>query len=270
MRKPRRLPLEQLAPYEWVMPIRIPRWSRIEDSPLQLSQNPDSSVPTDHPASAKQRWDEAGPTTAVTRLPESMVYPLIDWSQLFGNEQPVEIEVGSGKGQFLVSSAQLRPDVNFFGIEVVRKYQLYTATRCAIRQLRNVRTTCADARWVLHYFIPAASVQAVHVYFPDPWWKARHKKRRLFTPGFVQDVARVLQPGGRLHIATDVEEYFDSMCTMISDSGVFEQLQRGPDESTPPELQTNFEKKARARGSRIWRAIYVKTRQESDVSVRST
>lgn len=229
MRKPRRLPLEQLAAYEWHMPVRVPRWGRLEDTP------------------ATDGLREGGQT---------LHPPPIDWAMLFGNDRPVEIEVGMGKGQFLLASALARPETNFFGIEVVRKYQLYATTRFAIRQLPNVRTVCGDARWVLHYFVPPRSVQAVHVYFPDPWWKARHKKRRLFTTEFVQDVARVLVAGGRLLIKTDVQEYFETMCSVIAATGAFQELCRGEDTATPAEFQTNFEKKARLRGDTIWRAEY--------------
>src|SRR5260370_1135108 len=91
----------------------------------------------------------------------------IDWRQVFGNEHPVEIEVGSGKGAFLVAIAPAHPEVNFFGIEIVRKYQLYCATRLAIRVLPNVRMACCDARPFLRDRVPAKSVHAIHVYFPD-------------------------------------------------------------------------------------------------------
>src|SRR5437868_6164023 len=98
----------------------------------------------------------------------------LSWQQTFGNDHPVEIEVGFGKGLFLLTEAQKRPDVNFFGIEIERKYQLYAATRMVKRGLANVRLACGDARRFLHDFVPHRSVQAVHVYFPDPWWKKRH------------------------------------------------------------------------------------------------
>ena len=94
----------------------------------------------------------------------------IDWPALFGNNHPVELEVGFGKGLFLLTAALANPDVNFVGVEVVRKYQLFTATRLAKRQVPNVRLACADARLFLRDCVAAASVQAVHVYFPDPWW----------------------------------------------------------------------------------------------------
>jgi len=129
-----------------------------------------------------------------------------------------------GKGLFLLTEAQARPGVNFFGIEVVRKYQLYAATRYAIRKLPNVKTACADAKLLLREFVPAGSVAAVHVLFPDPWWKKRHKKRRVFTPEFAADAARVLAPGGRLHVASDVEEYFGVMTGIVRAMPAFREL----------------------------------------------
>src|SRR6185312_9432534 len=131
----------------------------------------------------------------------------LDWREVFDKDRPVELEVGFGKGLFLLTAAQAHPEINFAGVEIVRKYQLFTATRLAKRDLRNVRVACADALHFLPRFVASSSVQAVHVYFPDPWWKKRHHKRRIFTPEFVAEVARVLAPGGRLLAATDVPEY---------------------------------------------------------------
>jgi tRNA (guanine-N7-)-methyltransferase len=185
----------------------------------------------------------------------------INWTELFGNLNPVEIEVGMGKGLFLLNTATARPDTNFFGIEIVRKYQLYATTRFAIRKLPNVRTVCADARWVFRRFVPEGSVAAVHVYFPDPWWKARHKKRRVFTPGFAADAASVLKLGGRLLIATDVEEYFGVMTGIVRAMPAFREL--GTETSTEPVevagYQTNFERKARQKGTPVWRAEFERT-----------
>src|SRR6267378_917076 len=91
---------------------------------------------------------------------------VIDWRPIFGNDHPVEIEVGFGKGLFLLNAAIPCPEVNFFGIEIMRKYQLFTATRMAVRQLTNVKLACGDARQLMRDRVPAASVQAIHVYFP--------------------------------------------------------------------------------------------------------
>jgi tRNA (guanine-N7-)-methyltransferase len=146
VRKPRRLSAEELAPYQWEMA----RTRRRESGDGGLESASCSDV---------------GSTV------------FIDWSALFGNANPVEIEVGMGKGLFLLTSASGRPETNFFGIEIVRKYQLYATTRFAIRGLPNVKTVCADAKGLFTNFVPPDSVAAVHVYFPDPWWKARHRFR---------------------------------------------------------------------------------------------
>ena len=114
MRKGRRLTNEQLVPWVWELP-RTP--SGNEESPIAAPFRPAASVA-----------------------------PSIDWQNLFGNANPVEIEVGTGKGLFLLNAATSRPDTNFFGIEIVRKYQLYAATRYAIRNLPNVKTTCATRK----------------------------------------------------------------------------------------------------------------------------
>ena len=182
----------------------------------------------------------------------------IDWTAFFNKSNPVEIEVGMGKGLFLLTQAQARPDVNFFGIEVVRKYQLYAATRFAIRHLPNVKTCCADAKRVLHHFVLPASVAALHVLFPDPWWKKRHRKRRVFTPEFAADAARVLAPGGKLHIASDVEEYFGVMTAIVRAMPEFREMESSTSRE-PVEVagfQTNFERKARLHGTPVWSAVF--------------
>lgn len=214
MRKPRRLKIEELAPYSWNLP----------------------------------RTDSAPPL-------------VIDWEALFGNSNPVEIEVGMGKGQFLLNSAITRPETNFFGIEIVRKCQLYSTTRFAIRKLPNVKAACADAKIVLRDFVREASVAAVHVYFPDPWWKQRHRKRRVFTSEFAFLAAKVIREGGLLHIATDVPEYFDVMMQVMQVYPAFRELP--PPEERPPahdmDYMTNFERKARKQGVAIHRAIFERT-----------
>ena len=163
-----------------------------------------------------------------------------------------------GKGLFLLSEAVNRPNVNFFGIEVVRKYQLYAATRYAIRALPNVKTACADAKLILRDCVPSGSVSAVHVLFPDPWWKKRHKKRRVFTEEFAADVARVIAPGGRFHIASDVEEYFGVMTAMVNEMPAFRLLssETNRDSVEVAGFQTNFERKARLEGTPVGRAVY--------------
>lgn len=182
-----------------------------------------------------------------------------EWPVLFGNSHPVEVEVGFGKGMYLLSASAARPDVNFLGIEIVRKYALYAATRIAIRKLGNVKVACADAKSLMRDRIADRSVQAVHVFFPDPWWKKRHHKRRLFTPDFVASVERILKVGGLFHVVTDVEEYFGMMREMVAQvPSLVEVL---PPAATDPahdlDYLTNFERKFRKEGRPIYRAAWL-------------
>jgi tRNA (guanine-N7-)-methyltransferase len=254
VRKPRRLSTEELAPYVWEMPFSRPQGlrARSREKEITLGGAVADSVPLQ--AESVQTPDPSPPTPRVVPVP-------LDWAVIFGNPNPVEVEVGMGKGLFLLTQALARPEANFFGIEVVRKYQLYAATRCAIRRLPNVKTTCADATMLLRDCITAGSVSAVHILFPDPWWKKRHKKRRVFTPEFAADVARAIRPGGRLHIASDVEEYFGVMGGIIRGMPAFRELiaetSRGSLDVAG--YQTNFERKARLKGTPVWRASYERT-----------
>jgi tRNA (guanine-N7-)-methyltransferase len=237
VRKPRRLSTEQLAPWVW----SLPKASGGREPPVR----PNDEDPN----------NEQGAHT-----PRSPV--TINWTHLFGSANPVEIEVGTGKGLFLLHAATTRPDTNFFGIEIVRKYQLYAATRYAIRNLPNVKTACADAKVVLRDFVAPGSVRAVHVYFPDPWWKKRHRKRRVFTPEFAADAARAIALDGRLYIASDVEEYFGVMSAILRAMPAFAERPAEADRAAPPTdagYATNFERKARASGTQVWRAVYERT-----------
>ncbi len=182
----------------------------------------------------------------------------LDWAAVFGNDHPVEIEVGFGKGLFLVNAGRAVPGVNFLGIEIVRKYQLLAATRLAKRGLRNVRLIKADARQLLKDCVAAGSVQAVHVYFPDPWWKKRHWKRRVFTADFAAQCARVLRPGGRLHVVTDVADYFAVMQELLAQETSLVPLPLPPLNEPAHDLDylTNFERKFRKEGRPIYRGLY--------------
>ena len=118
----------------------------------------------------------------------------VDWSAIFGNDQPVELEVGSGKGLFLANAARANPAHNFVGVELARKYARLAAERLAKLGISNARVWPGDAD-ILARRVPDVSLRAVHVYFPDPWWKKRHKKRRVFTDGLVDQIERVIVPG---------------------------------------------------------------------------
>jgi tRNA (guanine-N7-)-methyltransferase len=180
----------------------------------------------------------------------------LDWAHVFGNEQPVEIEVGFGKGLFLLTASQEHPAVNYLGIEIERKYQLFTANRLAKRRLRNVRLVSTDARNFLRDYVAGSSVQAVHIYFPDPWWKKRHHKRRVFTEDFAAACTRVLRLGGNLEVLTDVAEYSELISGLLAQQASLQLLlATGPSGET---FRTNFERKYREAGKPIYAATYVK------------
>ena len=144
------------------------------------------------------------------------------------------------------------------GIEIVGKHQLFTATRLAKRQLGNVRLAKADARIFLRDHVASGSCQAIHVYFPDPWWKKRHLKRRVFTPEFVCQCQRVLRIGGRLHAVTDVEDYYRVITELVAAQNGL-RLSVAPEAHDPShdlDYLTNFDRKFRKQGKTIYRASY--------------
>ncbi|MEK6248563.1 MAG: tRNA (guanosine(46)-N7)-methyltransferase TrmB, partial [Planctomycetales bacterium] len=131
------------------------------------------------------------------------------WSQqaIFECQRPLEIEVGTGKGLFLSAAAAATPDRNFLGIEIAARYARFAAAKLAKRDLLNARVVHADARRLFIEYLPDDALAAVHVYFPDPWWKKRHRKRRVMNSELITEIARTLSSGSRLHFWTDVEEY---------------------------------------------------------------
>ncbi len=174
---------------------------------------------------------------------------------LFPNSLPLEIEVGSGKGLFLAAAAANEPDKNFIGIEIAERYARYAASRLAKRELTNARMVASDAERFFHNLVPANVLAAVHVYFPDPWWKARHRKRRVMNETFLRDVERTLLPGGKLHFWTDVEEYYFSALETVRAAttllGPFGVPERPADHDL--DYRTNYERRTRLHGQPVYR-----------------
>jgi len=135
----------------------------------------------------------------------------IDFTQIFGRSAPVHIEIGSGKGTFLVHQARAQNDVNFLGIEWARRFYRYAVDRIGRWGLANVRLLRTDAVTFLRDFVHAESVDCFHVYFPDPWPKKHHHKRRFLQRSNLEVVIRCLRPSGDIRIATDHDEYFEQI-----------------------------------------------------------
>jgi tRNA (guanine-N7-)-methyltransferase len=187
--------------------------------------------------------------------------PTFDEGALFSHVQPLEVEVGTGKGLFLSAAAKTTPAHNFLGIEISRKYARYAAARLARQASDNGLVIGGDALAIFHNWLPAGSLAAAHVYFPDPWWKARHKKRRVMNEQFLRDVERVLTAGGRLHFWTDVEEYFQTTLALIAATVQLEGPLPVSERPAEHDLdyRTHFERRMRKNELPVYRAEYLKT-----------
>jgi tRNA (guanine-N7-)-methyltransferase len=152
---------------------------------------------------------------------------------LFGNDAPLELEIGSGKGLFMQNVSGMHPERNFLGVEIAHKYAVQAAQRLAKLNRSNALMASGNAEPLLEKSFPDQSLVAVHVYFPDPWWKKKHKKRRVVNPQSVKNIYRVLSPGGSFHFWTDVLEYFESAVEMIA----AEMPQLGPPIPEEPESE---------------------------------
>ena len=132
----------------------------------------------------------------------------IDFSNIFGRKAAIHIEIGSGKGTFLVNQAQAFPDINFLGIEWANKYYKYAVDRIGRRKLANVCIIRTEAASFIANSIDKASVECFHVYYPDPWPKKRHHKKRFICAKNVAQLIRCLKKNGLINFATDHAEYF--------------------------------------------------------------
>jgi tRNA (guanine-N7-)-methyltransferase len=140
----------------------------------------------------------------------------IDFFQIFGRPGPIHIEIGTGKATFLLNYARKQPCINLIGIERANKYYRYAVDRIGRWGQTNVRIIRADAAVFLANSIPDNSVDCFHIYFPDPWPKRRHHKRRFLSPENLSHLVRCLKTGGQLRIATDHAEYFQQIQRLIA------------------------------------------------------
>lgn len=182
----------------------------------------------------------------------SAVDPL-DLPGLFPREQPLELELGSGDGGFLMQYAGAHPERNFIGVERLLG-RLRKLDRKGLRAgLRNLRLLRIEAGYLLDYLLPRECAQCLHVYFPDPWPKRRHRANRLVNERFPARAVRVLRPAGRLYLRTDSEDYFAQMREVFAGAPGFDPIE------TPLDLagcRTDFEREFNARGVPTLRAAF--------------
>ncbi|HJQ38904.1 MAG TPA: tRNA (guanosine(46)-N7)-methyltransferase TrmB [Thermoanaerobaculia bacterium] len=186
--------------------------------------------------------------------PRETGFIALDFATLFGNANPVVLEIGSGKGRFLIATAAERPGLNLIGIEKSLHYHRLIAERVEKRKLTNVRLINHDAFLVLQKMVPDASIAEVHIYFPDPWPRPKEQKRRIVRPEVLMEIRRVLVDGGSGIYVTDHKQYYEKAAPLIEEFFPAERRIPGPDD--PP--RTNYEAKYRLEGRSIYEVRFWK------------
>ena len=176
------------------------------------------------------------PETIIERTNPARLFPLA---------QPLEVELGSGDGSFIVQWARLNPNRNFLAVERLLGRLRKIDRKGQRNALANLRLLRMEAWYVLEYLLPPASVSAVHIYFPDPWPKRKHRKNRLINAAFTETAARALAPQGVVYLRTDDADYFQQITAVFNGNPRFQSVE------TPRELSdvvTDFEREFHKRG----------------------
>jgi tRNA (guanine-N7-)-methyltransferase len=183
---------------------------------------------------------------------------MVDLHALFGRSTPVTLEIGFGNGDTLLAMAQASPETDFIGIEVHRPGVGRLLQALEDRHINNVRVMCDDAVEILQRCLPDHCLQRVLLFFPDPWHKKRHHKRRIVQPEFVELLAKKLQHGGILHMATDWENYAQHMLEVVGASAAFRNCAGQGQYSGKPDWRpiTKFEQRGLRLGHGVWDLLF--------------
>ena len=207
-----------------------------------------------HLSKAQERaYQEGMPRFGVSYRAE-----LLDWKALFGREAPRVLEIGFGMGATTAEIAERRPDTDFLGVEVHTPGVGSLLKLVEEKKLSNVRVVQHDAVEIVRDMIAPKSLRGVHVFFPDPWPKKRHHKRRLLQGPFVQLLAERLEPGGYLHAATDWEEYAQQMLEVFSAEPLLRNAHPGFAPRPDYRPLTKFEQRGMNLGHGVWDVIFTR------------
>ena len=186
---------------------------------------------------------------------------MIDFTRLFGNDKEVFIEIGFGNGESLLQQAKAQPEYNFLGIEVHGPGVGHLIHHAHAEGLHNIRVMRHDAVEVLNNQIADNSVRQVQLFFPDPWHKKRHHKRRIIKPEFIQLIRQKLKPGGTFHMATDWENYAEQMLEQMDEAEGFSNTAGTGQYSATKgfRCETKFERRGLKLGHGVWDLMYQKS-----------
>ena len=183
-----------------------------------------------------------------------------DFAAVFGRNAPVVLEIGFGNGESLAKTAGQNPDKDYIGIEVHKPGVGNLLAQLERNDITNVRVFYHDAIDVLEHCIPAHSLSAVHLFFPDPWHKRKHHKRRIVRPSFVHLIAQKLGAGGYFHAATDWQHYAQHILKILSAANQFTNQSPTQDYCPRPDYRplTKFEQRGLRLGHGVWDLIFKK------------
>lgn len=188
--------------------------------------------------------------SVIELIPERLFAPL-DLPATFGREASLQVDLGCGDGGFLCELASQNPDRNFLGVEKLASRVAKACRKSA--HLTNVRVLNGESAYAVQYLIAENSVETFYLFFPDPWPKRRHHRRRIVSPEFLDSIHRALEPGGVLHVATDHADYFKHIDTTTSSVPQLECIMHSSFRQDGDFPTTKFEKRFRAFGAPIYR-----------------
>lgn len=239
----------------------------MSDTPLIDSETGDSNAKQDHrpirsyvirasrytdaqKVAIDQHWDD------YVIAYEPRLFPT---EELFGNSNPLTVEIGFGMGDSLLEMAAANPQINFLGIEVHKPGVGKLLHGVVEQNLSNVKVFCHDAKEILAHCLPPASIARLLIFFPDPWHKKRHNKRRLVQTDFITQQLPLLADGGRIHLATDWEPYAEHMVEAMEAVEGIENLNgAGQFWQQPDRPETKFERRGIRLGHGVWDLLYEK------------